>query len=125
MRIRPTLKKPKIGRLQCVDVIENYLCKNETVQIFEGFDWIDYLVQFEEHKNNSTQVFQKQCEINFVDLIVSKLDNEIVACPDVTKTEKYNKHLKKANKILLGKLHDDQVPTCKGSSINPVATFIK
>ena len=54
-------------------------------------------------------------DLNFVDLTISSLENEVLACPNtrtfsaVQSLKQHNKRLKKANQTLIGKLHDDQV----------------
>ena len=54
-------------------------------------------------------------DLNFVDLTISSLENEVLACPNtrtfstVHSLKQHNKRLKKANQTLIGKLHDDQV----------------
>ena len=54
-------------------------------------------------------------DLNFVDLTISSLENEVLACPKTRifsaghSVKQCNKRLKKANQTLIGKLHDDQV----------------
>ena len=114
LKLRPNNKEAQIGKSVCTNIIKNFL--NSKSNIFEKTDFFKYLHRIEQVTKMFTRTNMEETkDLNFVDLTISSLENEVLACPKtrtfstVHSLKQHNKRLKKANQTLIGKLHDDQV----------------